>query len=335
MSKARLLDIDRSKGFAIFLVVVGHILTGATLEGNDWFKFLHSAIYRFHMPFFMFLSGAIFYYTYKNIESVRDYLKFISKKALRLMPGFFLFALIILSGKLIMSKIMYVDDVPTNIWIDLLNIIICPYYGPAGSLWYIYVLFEFYLISPLLLKLSNSKLLWNLFIAFVLHLLSISLNITTFFMLNVFTEYYLYFSIGFLLIRHYNKLREIFTKFFILSVILFVFSFTTTQFLPGQISKLIISLLSIPAIIGLMNNKIIINNLNSTLLLFSEYTFTIYLMNTIVLGLTKGVIFKFISWDGTNFLFILPFLIFLGLTIPILVHKFIFSRIDFLSRMTK
>lgn len=62
--KDRILWIDELKGFAIFLVIIGHVLISRFLPQ---FQLFHTVIYSFHMPLFMFLSGI---FAYKALEAV-------------------------------------------------------------------------------------------------------------------------------------------------------------------------------------------------------------------------------------------------------------------------
>jgi fucose 4-O-acetylase-like acetyltransferase len=61
--KDRDLFLDIAKGLAIILVVVGHVIQGSSPNFDDllWFK----VIYSFHMPLFVFLSGAVAAITFK------------------------------------------------------------------------------------------------------------------------------------------------------------------------------------------------------------------------------------------------------------------------------
>ena len=60
----RLLDIDRAKGFAIALVVWGHIYLGTPASPPpQWMEDTRGVIYSFHMPFFMYLSGFVYFMT--------------------------------------------------------------------------------------------------------------------------------------------------------------------------------------------------------------------------------------------------------------------------------
>jgi fucose 4-O-acetylase-like acetyltransferase len=63
-TKNRDLFLDIAKGLAIILVVVGHVVQGSSPKFDDllWFK----VIYSFHMPLFVFLSGAVAAIAFKS-----------------------------------------------------------------------------------------------------------------------------------------------------------------------------------------------------------------------------------------------------------------------------
>lgn len=81
MMKERILWIDELKGFAIFLVIIGHVLISRFLPQ---FQLFHTVIYSFHMPLFMFLSGI---FSYKALEAVDNQCKkkYFGKKILQLL----------------------------------------------------------------------------------------------------------------------------------------------------------------------------------------------------------------------------------------------------------
>ncbi|HFI0408428.1 TPA: acyltransferase family protein [Streptococcus suis] len=51
--------VNIAKGFAIFLVVYGHVIDGLAESGYMFpsYNMQHGVIYAFHMPLFFFLSG--------------------------------------------------------------------------------------------------------------------------------------------------------------------------------------------------------------------------------------------------------------------------------------
>ena len=79
--KERLDYIDRLRGFAILLVVLGHIYMVYTQEGGN--HPIVQMIYSFHMPLFFFISGFLCEITHKIGEN--GCCRFIKKKAIALL----------------------------------------------------------------------------------------------------------------------------------------------------------------------------------------------------------------------------------------------------------
>lgn len=75
--------IDQLKGFAMILVVAGHVMEFCLY--NKEYSFLHDIIYSFHMPLFAFLSGLVFttLFDYKQVAIK------IAKQSCRLLVPFF------------------------------------------------------------------------------------------------------------------------------------------------------------------------------------------------------------------------------------------------------
>src|SRR6478735_3308217 len=61
-------QLDALKGFAILLVVLGHSTQTYAANGNFDNNFLFRIIYSFHMPLFMFLSGAVAAYSLRPMN---------------------------------------------------------------------------------------------------------------------------------------------------------------------------------------------------------------------------------------------------------------------------
>jgi len=93
-----------------------------------------------------------------------------------------------------------------------------------------------------------------------------------------------------------------------------------------------IALLSIPALHGLC--RLPRWRSSSWLLLFGKYTFAIYLMNTMVIGLEKGLLERFHLWTGLLFVFFGPLLLLSGVFVPILLKIYVFPKIPILDRIT-
>jgi fucose 4-O-acetylase-like acetyltransferase len=330
MARERFKDIDKAKGIAIFLVVLGHItLSGGVPRGAEWYDWIRIAVYKFHMPFFMYLSGYTLFYTLPEINSFNDYWELIKRKAFRLLPPLILFGVLIGAGKYIMQSYVEVDRVPSFSYYEFLKIIVEPMDSFARSIWYIYVLFEFYLTIPVLLKLIN----YRLFILLIIGLSIYFFRPTEYFAISSYNEYFLYFVLGMISVKYRRSILDYFNKFKVLFLFLFLLSFLLLLLkFPAIQSKLIISLLSIPALHSLMDTKLFEDN--KQVLLFAKYTFVIYLLNTITIGLTKGIIIQYLSWDGYRFLFFAPIILIAGLYGPILIKKYFLSKVNYLDKIT-
>ena len=89
-----------AKGLAIILVVFGHIVARQDPAQVQWYEPLRRAIYAFHMPFFLYLSGfvaAASGFLGRGRAGFGDALK---RRAQRLLLPFFALGLLILAGKL-------------------------------------------------------------------------------------------------------------------------------------------------------------------------------------------------------------------------------------------
>lgn len=117
--------LDELRGFAVLLVVLGHLYLPYTTEGS-----LHPvarAIYSFHMPLFFFISGYLCELT-NRINSI-GYIGFLKKKSIAL--GFpYLFWLI--PGSVMFTHV-HIDD-----WNGLLQRFM---FFPNRNIWFLPVLF--------------------------------------------------------------------------------------------------------------------------------------------------------------------------------------------------
>lgn len=332
MNKLRLYDIDRAKGFAILLVVIGHLASPGgepMIVGNDVYFFIKKIIYMFHMPFFMFLSGVIFYYTYKQIPSIKMYFEYIMKKIKKLFPAFMIFGSLIFIGKIGSAQLFYVDNFSyMGLFKEYMNLLVLPTQSFARSLWYIYVLLEFYILFPLLLIMFKRKLLPLVIIGIVLYFIPT----TSYFALHQVFDYFIFFTLGIVIVRSYDLYTDIIQKYGAVFLLLFLLSLTSIYFLNEQNAKLLIGLLSIPSLHGLIYFPIFKNS--HILYLLGKYTFVIYLMNTLFIGFTIGVLLKIVPLSGNSFYFFFPLLVFIGVIGPILTKKYFFSKISYLKKLT-
>lgn len=153
--KKRNYTIDCLKGFAIILVVIGHVFDGYLK--TDIFSNQHNLmfnifnyIYAFHMPLFFIISGFVFQLAYVADNSVKPKLKM---QIFNLICVYIIFNLLFGMFKILCGKFTNSD---VN-WIDIILI-------PIKSIppyWYLYVLILYYLIFlfPLVLKINPTVFL--------------------------------------------------------------------------------------------------------------------------------------------------------------------------------
>ena len=326
--KARIFEIDRAKGLTILLVVIGHVEGRTPLHGADWYGVLKQWIYLFHMPFFMFLSGFIMEYTYKPITTVSGYFKFVQGKFVRLMPAFFGVAALIVLGKTIAAHLIHVDNVPQGIGSGLIDIVVRPIQSGASALWYIYVLFIYYVLFPIFRRVSRGAP-WLLVpigvIAYVFHA-----EATSLFALNRVAYYALFLMIGIVLTSHFTAFTRGLDKFGRVALGLFVILSFLHPMLPHP--KLVLGLISIPALVFLVRLPALRDS--KVLSTWGKYVFVIYLLNTLFIGLVKGIGLKIMPWDGLNFLFYFPLLVASGMLLPIALKKWVLSKWPVVDRVT-
>lgn len=233
--KQRLVYIDRLKGFAIYLVVLGHIYQKLVMEGTSHAIF--SVIYAFHMPLFFFLSGYISQKT-NRVTNYKDAIPYLAKKATNLLVPLLAWSLI--------NHVFFSLSKDYSIT-KLVSVALHQFKEPG--LWFLLMLFKifiayvpFHLLSSYL-KFSLIKDLLLITITMVLilvigKLFNFSGGLT--FLLN-----YTFFMMGVLLDKH-KVIKEIILKkwFFIISLIVFVtvvsfYNFNLSHIVSMKIIKLI------------------------------------------------------------------------------------------------
>ena len=112
---AFLADIERAKGLAIILVVIGHIVAREPPANNEWYVVLKTAIYAFHMPFFMYLGGLVFFHVGDAVNPRPSYGTYLIRRAERLLVPFLSLGLLILLGKFAAEQFLYVDNKPASL----------------------------------------------------------------------------------------------------------------------------------------------------------------------------------------------------------------------------
>jgi fucose 4-O-acetylase-like acetyltransferase len=330
----RVLTIDALKGFAIFLVVLGHTIQYNNLnnfDNNPIFRF----IYSFHMPLFIFLSGYIAFYSIpgKNIKEI-----VIKKTKLFIVP--FLSWYFIISY---LSSGIYQHE---NL-IDYSNKLIK---SPDYGLWFLWILFWCFILLTIFLKLTNLIKIKNVMIKDVI--VAIILMVILYYLpINILGRsllawHFPFFILGFiiaknkdLIMRKFNNNLQQFCV--ILFFILLIFWQRTLDpifinQIPSRISFLnkyiVLGYRYLVALLGINFSYILIKNVQKTkifdILKYIGYlSFDIYVLQFYFLIIISNVNESLIIFNGIIFIIFSVVSIFISLSIS----KYIFSKNNILS----
>ncbi len=337
---ARLADLDRAKGLAILLVVFGHLVARRTPAGVGWYDPLRIAVYLFHMPLFMYLSGYVTFLSGAARTPLSGWPRLLRRRAHRLLLPFLLFGLAILLGKLAVARMAPVDNVPPDLWHGLRALVWDTEHSPATSVWYIAVLFAYCVITPPLLALDRSRAAL-IGVAVLLFLLPLP----PWFYLDRIGTYFVFFVAGGIAadagprwLRPVDRLWPLALAALVviaLPVALGWIRFEWTegaQGFPYKWALLLAGLASLPAVHGLVRHGPPARA--ASLLILGRYVFVIYLLNTVFIGLSKAVLLRFIPWDGANFLPFAAALMLVGTIGPMLTKRWVLKYVPALDRAT-
>lgn len=190
---------DLLKVFAILLVVIGHITIlyrgeSFGLAGNIWLTFLCTAIYLFHMPLFIALSGAIFQIGLNKGKYIL-FFPFLKNKILRIGIPFLAVGSLFLAPSLYFFKMSHGGEFLSIVY----NVICCM--GEERHLWYLPSLFWIFIIAWILNKASIGvflslitsilfALFYSLFINFNFMCLSNAIHYLPYFLVGMILQKY-------------------------------------------------------------------------------------------------------------------------------------------------
>jgi fucose 4-O-acetylase-like acetyltransferase len=327
----RRLDLDRAKGLGILLVVLGHLAAKSQPKGDVWFAYLQTALYQFHMPFFMYVSGYVSSLTGAVRTPPSAWTKLLRRRATRLLLPFALFGLAFLVGKMLVAHFMTVDNTPHSFGQGLLGMLWNTDRSPAISVWYIFVIFVLSMIAPPILWATRSA--WPLLlVAFAVYL--VPLPPVAY--MDKFGWFFPFFAMGVLAADARGSWLAAVDRYW--AVMLAIMIVTTTvatayyDYIPDHVKMLVCGAVSMPALHGCVRRSRL--SASSMLLTVGTLSFVIYLLNTPFIGLTKGLLLKIMPWDGRNFLIFMPLMMAAGVVGPILVKRFLFQKFAPIDRIT-
>lgn len=280
-------QIDALKGFAMFLVVLGHaiIVYPINIHNDVFFGNLYNFVCTFHLPLFFIVSGYCF--SYKG-----NYKEFIIGKCKRILVPYFVFGLINTLLRLLFPSLANGTDTIINLLINL--------FINGGEYWFLFTLFIIFLIYPLLNKLINSNKYISIFSLFVLLIISI-LNINVKYLcITPLLKYMVYFHCG-ALIKKYLRIDFVnkniaysIVTFIVLIIIFVLYQKTNSNILE-----------TLCAVLGIIFSYYLccLNPITNLFKEFGKYSLQIHLLNGYSLVFSRTIICMLTS----NYLIIVVF----------------------------
>lgn len=324
----RITEIDVAKGIGITLVVMGHMVArDAQPAGNNWWVVWHEHLYSFHMAFFFFLSGYVFF-----LKTPSRWVDRLHKSAAKLVPAYVLFALIVYLAKLAAVRFLHVDRPVSQPLQEVLLLVSYPTEGFAQFLWFIITLLMIMLTVTLLRSWITRFLGVALLISFLMHVLSVTDHVTGFLALHQFTRYAIFFLLAAVCHRAPDVWSMTVLRYGAISFGLFILVLIVipTRWLPT-----VAALLSLPALFALAHWASRWRFLRHPLDFLGRNSLTIFLMNSLAMGLIRAAVFKVWDWDGWHFFVVAPVLLTAGLLMPIAAQRWLFSRWQWTDRITR
>ena len=323
----RLSEIDTAKGIGIALVVLGHMVArDLKPQGNDWWLVFHAHLYSFHMAFFFFLSGYVYF-----LQPPEQWAGRLRKTAARLVPAYLLFALIVYVAKLVVAQVLHVDRPVKDPLDELLFMISYPTESFAQFLWFIVTLLMIYALMVLLRGWVTRHLGWALAAFFVFHLLSVTDHVTKILALQQLARYTIFFLVAAAFHRYPAAWKSAVSRFGAWFVVAFIVALIV---LPDDWLPTVAGLLSLPALMAIATWIDRWPALREPLQFLGRNTLTIYLMNSLAMGLVRGIVLKAWGWDDWHFLVVAPMLA-AGLLLPIVTQRLLFAHWAPTDRITR
>lgn len=263
----RLQTVDVLQGLAMLWVVTGHHLFDFM---PAWYRQMYLWIYSFHMPFFIFISGFLIAYSYKGIP----YKSYIFRRFRKFFVPYVLIGITVTVLAAVKSGFGSFSE-------DLLYLLIAPKRTDATFLWYIYLLFIFYVIYPVLANLRNRR---GICIDAGVLLLGIVFYLyparSALFCLDNFTSYFLFFAIGIVSAWHIDYLHRHLMALNLAGVVcLIAFVALTVLRFTGCNIYMPMSFVAIPAMYGLAVLLKYVDCIKRWLTWISKNCFHIYLLH--------------------------------------------------------
>jgi len=311
-------------------VVFGHLVARADPAGVGWYEPLRRAVYAFHMPFFLYLSGLAAVLSGAVFTPPAAWPALALARARRLLVPFFALGLLVLAAKLAAGSVLFVDNAPAGFWAGVRDLVWTTQASPARSVWYLMVVFCCTLAAPWFVRGGGGRA----FVAAALVAYCLAWPAVCY--ADDCGRYAVFFALGVACgLSAEAWLRFVDAWWLRLAPLFFAGLLCVIRFgdLAGEkLTLLLMGVMSMPVLHGFVRNY---RHAPSEMFLFlGRYCFMIYLFNTLFIGVTKGVLLRLVSWDGPHFPGFAAALMLAGTLGPVALKTGLLRRSKILDRLT-
>jgi len=272
--------IDVYISLLMFLVIIGHCLFPGYPE---WYAALQIRIYAFHMAAFFCVCGFLVCHSYRPLSTLNEYIAYTGKRLSKFGIPFMLFGVILTCSQVLMLQ----RGTCFELRLALRDLLLYPSSSRVIYLWFIYLLFEFYLLAPLLCQFPKYSLLPALILAIILQFYPLPRLLC----LNQFSNYYLFFILG-ICVRHGLRWLE---RFPVWLLALPTLAFLCLLF-SGCITWPWFALLSIPSLFFLSWVLVRLPQIKSLSTVISRHCFAIYLWQMLFIQIWAKFSLQCLVW---------------------------------------
>jgi fucose 4-O-acetylase-like acetyltransferase len=309
----RLDIIEHIKGAAILLVVAAHLVKYQTLDAPSWYELFKFKVYLFHMPLFMFASGYVYFHMRAHEKALHDFRAYAVRRADRLLLPFLAVGLAAVLGKLAFARFAYVDEAPPTLAAGLLSLVLHTENSPALTIWYLFVLFVFSLVTPWLLHLLRQNRILLALLAAALYLV----ELPDILFANRVTQFYLFFVAGG--VAQSWHLLERRPKWPFAAAAALLFAILVALPLERPLGLVLCGMAACAAVPALLHHAGVATR--RVLQTLGRNAMTIYLFNVFAIGLAKVVFLKLVPYDRSTFPLLLLVTFASGVLVPILIRR--------------
>lgn len=253
--RERLLYIDAIRGFAIFLVVLGHILIFNGYEKS----IITTTIYSFHMPLFMFISGYVARYSYKDINSIKQLIKTVFHKFTTILLPYLVFCILV-RPLFFNNPINYIEQITLNgiqsIFLSEYWFLPCLFILTMCFLCYVLIIVKINGGGKLLNLISKTLIIFV--ITVVIYILSLSTELPT---LKKCILYIPFYFAGVLFLEYNNVFIRVYRNQYIVSILFISFAILCGLYndyvgtgIVASVCRFLCGLFSIPICFSIFSN---------------------------------------------------------------------------------